>query len=126
MALRPLVYKLLAVAYVFIAPAAALTSSHILTPPDRAKQEVIVSSGFIDSPKLLLLSGIGPKRDLEALNIPVVSDSPNVGKNMFVSIIALPPPTPHNLQILKKINFTGSPYNFDRPRIQAGPPGANR
>ena len=96
-----------------------------MTPPDRAKQEVIISAGFIDSPKLLLLSGIGPKRDLEALDIPVVSDSPNVGKNMFVSIIAVPP-TPHNLQILKKINCTGSPYNLDKPHIQAGPPGANR
>ena len=54
-------------------------------PPDRAKGEVIISAGFIDSPKLLLLSGIGPKKDLEALNIPVVSDSPNVGKNLLVS-----------------------------------------
>ncbi|KAG0643830.1 hypothetical protein HOY80DRAFT_997404 [Tuber brumale] len=49
----------------------------------RAKREVIISAGFIDSPKLLLLSGVGPKRDLEALNITVVSDSPNVGKNML-------------------------------------------
>ncbi len=44
-----------------------------------ATREVIVSSGAIGSPKLLLLSGIGPKEDLEKLGINVVVDSPKVG-----------------------------------------------
>lgn len=47
----------------------------------RASREVIVSSGVVDSPKLLLLSGIGPADQLKALGIPVVADVPGVGKN---------------------------------------------
>ena len=34
------------------------------------------------TPQLLMLSGIGPKAELSQLNIPVVLDSPNVGKNL--------------------------------------------
>ncbi|KAL8791599.1 MAG: hypothetical protein Q9195_005804 [Heterodermia aff. obscurata] len=47
-----------------------------------ANQEVILAAGAVDSPKLLLLSGIGSAKDLEALSIPVVHDLPGVGKNL--------------------------------------------
>ncbi|MCE6990077.1 GMC family oxidoreductase [Dyadobacter sp. CY323] len=47
-----------------------------------AEKEVIVSSGALASPKLLLLSGIGPAAELKALEIPVVADLPGVGKNL--------------------------------------------
>lgn len=39
-----------------------------------AKKEVISSSGTANSPKLLMLSGIGPKHHLESLGIPVLSE----------------------------------------------------
>jgi len=48
----------------------------------RAKREVIVSCGAIGSPHLLLLSGIGPKEDLENLGIECRVDLPGVGKNL--------------------------------------------
>lgn len=47
-----------------------------------AKREVIVCSGAIESPKLLQLSGIGPRAVLDAFKIPVVVDSPGVGQNL--------------------------------------------
>ncbi|ESK87617.1 aryl-alcohol oxidase [Moniliophthora roreri MCA 2997] len=47
-----------------------------------ASKEVILSAGSLNTPQLLLLSGIGPKVDLEALNIPLVHDSPAVGANL--------------------------------------------
>ncbi|OIW28942.1 alcohol oxidase [Coniochaeta ligniaria NRRL 30616] len=49
----------------------------------RAKHEVIVSSGVFESPKLLLLSGIGPKDALSAFGISQVVESPNVGQNLL-------------------------------------------
>lgn len=44
--------------------------------------QVILSAGAINSPQLLLLSGIGPKEDLEKLGIPVLCNLPGVGKNL--------------------------------------------
>ena len=44
--------------------------------------EVILCGGAINSPQLLLLSGIGPKDDLEKLGIDVVADLPGVGSNL--------------------------------------------
>jgi choline dehydrogenase-like flavoprotein len=47
-----------------------------------AKKEVIICGGAIDSPKLLLLNGIGPKAELEALGIDAKVDLPGVGKQL--------------------------------------------
>jgi len=44
--------------------------------------EVILAGGAINSPQLLLLSGIGPPDELEALGIPVLADLPGVGRNL--------------------------------------------
>jgi choline dehydrogenase len=47
-----------------------------------ALKEVIVSGGSVGSPQLLLLSGIGPKPDLDAIGVSCVVDSPHVGKHL--------------------------------------------
>ncbi len=45
-------------------------------------ETVILSAGAIASPQLLMLSGIGPRETLGRLQIPVVHESPGVGRNM--------------------------------------------
>src|SRR6266581_1642292 len=45
-------------------------------------KEVILSAGAIGSPQLLLLSGIGPREDLDAVGVPCLVDSPHVGKHL--------------------------------------------
>src|SRR5438874_3560110 len=47
-----------------------------------AAKEVIVSAGAIGSPQLLLLSGIGPRQELEAVGIACLIDAPDVGKHL--------------------------------------------
>jgi choline dehydrogenase len=53
-------------------------ATHVL----RAKAEVILAGGAINSPQLLQLSGIGPGNLLQSLGIPVVLDNPNVGDHL--------------------------------------------
>ncbi len=48
----------------------------------RADKEVLITAGVIGSPKLLMLSGIGPGDELRSLNIPTVLDLPGVGQNL--------------------------------------------
>ena len=48
----------------------------------RPEREVLLSAGAIDSPRLLMLSGIGPADELRALDIPVAADLPDVGRHL--------------------------------------------
>ena len=47
-----------------------------------ARQEVVIAASTINSPKLLLLSGIGPAADLQTHGIPIIADRPGVGENL--------------------------------------------
>ena len=47
-----------------------------------ATKDVVLSAGAVGSPQLLLLSGIGPKDELEALGITCQHDAPDVGKHL--------------------------------------------
>ena len=58
-----------------------LQSGHPLTL--RARTETILTAGAIDTPRLLLLSGIGPSSQLSPLHIPLVHDIPGIGSNLL-------------------------------------------
>src|SRR5262249_27438960 len=67
-----------------------------------AEHEVIVCGGAIESPKLLLLSGIGSPAQLGALGIDVQADLPGVGENFHNHVLTgvicespRPVPAPH-------------------------------
>ena len=66
----------------------------------QADREVILSGGSVNSPRLLLLSGIGPADELRPLGIDVVHDLPGVGKNfqdhMDVYLTAATTPVSYN------------------------------
>lgn len=47
-----------------------------------AAKEVVVSAGAIGSPQILMLSGVGPRQELEAVGVRCAVDSPDVGKHL--------------------------------------------
>ena len=47
-----------------------------------AEREIILCGGAVNSPQLLMLSGIGPADHLSSLGIPVVLDASEVGRNL--------------------------------------------
>jgi len=49
----------------------------------RAKKETILCAGAVDTPRLLLHSGIGPRSQLSSLSIPLVKDIPGIGHNLI-------------------------------------------
>ncbi|XP_076652657.1 glucose dehydrogenase [FAD, quinone]-like [Halictus rubicundus] len=48
----------------------------------KAKREVILSAGAIQSPQLLMVSGVGPKDHLNDIGVDTVHDAPGVGENL--------------------------------------------
>ncbi|MDN4474000.1 GMC family oxidoreductase [Demequina zhanjiangensis] len=50
--------------------------------------EVVLAAGALDSPPILMRSGIGPADELSALGIDVVRDAPGVGKNLHDHFLA--------------------------------------
>jgi choline dehydrogenase len=86
-------------------------------------EEVILSAGTIQSPQLLMLSGVGPAEHLRHMGIPVVHDLPGVGQYLKnhpgVSVRYLPlaqhrldPQAPRN-QVALRVTAPGSPTRND-------------
>lgn len=46
------------------------------------RQEIILCTGALETPKLLMLSGVGPKNQAQHFSIPVVADVPSIGRNL--------------------------------------------
>lgn len=92
-----------------------------------ATKEVIVSGGSINSPKLLMLSGIGPKNHLKSLHINVVKDLP-VGENLHDHmtfdgiVVALSNKTSTQISndaIIKEL------YKYKNTKLYSGPLAGN-
>lgn len=49
----------------------------------KSKKETILCAGTVDTPRLMLLSGLGPREQLSSLGIKVVKDIPGVGENLM-------------------------------------------
>ena len=54
----------------------------------RAEQEVVLAAGTIESPKLLMLSGIGPAAELARVDLDVAVDLPGVGENLHDHVLS--------------------------------------
>ncbi len=84
--------------------------------------EIILCGGAINSPQLLMLSGVGPARHLESLGIPVVRHLPGVGENLrdhpacfllYESNADDPPPNSPAIQAGMRYTTPGSPHRND-------------
>ncbi|CAO1604626.1 hypothetical protein XANCAGTX0491_008170 [Xanthoria calcicola] len=62
-----------------------------------ARKEIILSAGAIDTPKLLLLSGIGPPSHLSHHRLPLIHALPSIGQKLhdrlFICIVSIQKPT---------------------------------
>ncbi|MBE3605139.1 GMC family oxidoreductase N-terminal domain-containing protein [bacterium] len=81
-------------------------------------RRVTLSAGAINSPAILMRSGIGPRAELEALGVRCVVDSPGVGANLIdhvlAPVVAIPAPgVPHDPQVTNPvgIRYTASGSN---------------
>jgi choline dehydrogenase len=88
--------------------------------------EVVVCAGTVESPKLLMLSGIGPAGELRRHGIEVLADLPGVGRNLHDHVLSpviygasrpVPPPLP-GLQPLHSHLFWHSRPGLPGPDIQ--------
>lgn len=75
-----------------------------------AEGEVIVTSGAIGSPKLMMLSGIGPADHLRSLGIEVRADAPQVGENLADHV---------NIDLVAELHRHESLDKYRRPHMAA-------
>ena len=92
----------------------------------RARREVILAASSLNSPKLLMLSGIGPAAHLAEHGIGVIADRPGVGANLqdhlelYVQMAATQP-----ISLFKYWNLLGKAYVGARWMLTGTGPGAS-
>ncbi|KAI3756636.1 hypothetical protein L1987_56458 [Smallanthus sonchifolius] len=87
----------------------SLGKKHVAYLKGRPSDEIILSAGALGSPQLLMLSGIGPKDQLDALNITVVLEQPLVGNEMAdnaQNILFIPAPVEVEPSIVQVVGIT--------------------
>ncbi|MEV5837805.1 GMC family oxidoreductase N-terminal domain-containing protein [Nocardia sp. NPDC052112] len=95
---------------------------HGIEQTTRAECEVLLSGGVINSPQLLLLSGIGPPDQLRAQDIDVVADVPGVGENLHDhTMVPLVWATEHSTDLLEM----AGPENMALWQSEGGGPFAS-
>jgi choline dehydrogenase-like flavoprotein len=88
-----------------------------------ARAETIVCCGAFDSPKLLLLSGIGPGEQLRELDIPVVADLPAVGAHLtdhpegVVGFVSAQPVPEESTQFLEAVLIAKASPSASEPEL---------
>ncbi len=91
----------------------------------RAAREVVIAASAINSPKLLMLSGIGPAKHLAEHGIDVVADRPGVGQNlqdhleMYIQMAASQPITLYRHWNLASKAFIGAQWLFTKTGMGA-------
>lgn len=102
---------------------------------EKANKEVIISMGIINSPALLLRSGVGDCAKLTSQNIPCVIDNPHVGQNfqdsvlssMVYTVTALPaqpaPPGAITVAYYRSPTFTGEGTDMEVAMTSISPLG---
>ncbi|KAJ6636425.1 Glucose dehydrogenase [FAD, quinone] [Pseudolycoriella hygida] len=80
--LETFVEKILINPHTKVAYGVVLSTEHHHHRVVHASREVILSGGAINSPQILMLSGVGPAVQLLQHGIPIIHDSPGVGENL--------------------------------------------
>ena len=94
----------------------------------RARREVILAASAINSPKLLMLSGIGPGAHLAEQGLPVIADRPGVGGNLqdhlevYIQMAATQPVSLYRYWNLFGKGWVGAQWLFGR----TGPGASNQ
>lgn len=84
-------------------------ATHRVELLENYKNEIILSSGAIGSPQLLMLSGIGPSQHLRVHDIDVLLDQPMVGRGMAdnpMNALFIPSPLPVEVSLIQVVGIT--------------------
>ncbi|MCE0482415.1 hypothetical protein HAX54_041184 [Datura stramonium] len=85
-------------------------NSHLAYLNEGSMNEVLLSAGALGSPQILMLSGIGPVKQLMAHGISVFVDQPMVGMGMSdnpMNAIFVPSPNPVEVSLIQVVGITG-------------------
>ncbi|KAF6823861.1 versicolorin b synthase [Colletotrichum plurivorum] len=90
----------------------------------KANKEVILSAGAFQSPQLLMVSGVGPREQLQKFNIPIVAERSAVGKGMEDHVF-FGPTWRVKVQTLTRLAndliYTAAQFAFDYSIFKRGP-----